>query len=68
MYLQTLPACRVWCGLDGVALKSKIQQALSCSVAPIIFPFIFGGCPAKMVFVKKGSLFQGHGTTEGCFS
>ena len=33
---------------------------LSCSVAPF-FPCFFGGCPTKMVFPQKGSLFfQGH--------
>ena len=31
-------------------------SALSCSVAPV-FPLFFGGCPTKMVFPKKGSLF-----------
>ena len=38
------------------------EQPLSCSVAPILFPHFFGGCPSKkMVFPKKGSLFfQGH--------
>ena len=32
---------------------------LSCSVAPIIFPFSFGGCPTNMVFPKKGANFPG---------
>ena len=30
-------------------------MCLSCSVAP--FFFFFGGCPTKMDFPKKGSLF-----------
>ena len=33
------------------------SQFLSCSVAPCFLLF-FGGCPAKMVFPKKGSFFS----------
>ena len=43
----------------------KSHPLLSCSVAPIIFPFLLVAAPLNMVFPKKRSLlFQGHWTTE----
>ena len=33
------------------------EHFLSCSVAPF-FPLLFGGCPTKMVFANKGSIFS----------
>ena len=56
---------------DGVdVLKGKeapkhgleMREGLSGSVAPIRFPFFFGGCPTKMVQAPKRVPFfsQGH--------
>ena len=33
-------------------------EPLSCSVAPFFPVFFVGGCPLKIVFPKKGSLFS----------
>ena len=39
----------------------RLCRILSCSVAPILFPFFLVAVPLKMIFPKKGSLFsQGH--------
>ena len=57
-----LPREDGWEGPFGMPRCGSVTYgapSLSCSVA--LFPFSFGGCPTKIVFLKKGSLFfQGH--------
>ena len=49
------------CHVDGCKIRfSHLLEAMTQLFSGSLFPF-FGGCPTKIVFPKKGSLFfQGH--------